>query len=371
MHTHLHLPRRDYLLLPLLCLVTILLLGTAAEGLLRLGWAQQEQDSCFMQRDGVGGHRSHCVTMMKTAEGPWSEYSYNECGYRNPEPCGPKPANAARVAVVGSSLSGGGFVPYGDSFAGRAARNLTSACHLPVEFQNLAGFGFAWGKIGVQITPALALKPDVIVMAMMPFDLARPYQSAIDASQPQPSPSPSVSLSRLRELAADSRVVRVAQHFLFGDMDRYVNLYLRYGDKADYMRAPFSPAWSRRIADWEALLAPMAAKAHAAGVPFVLAFVPQRAQLELLGRPPTDGLHPGMLITALQEMAERHGIVFVDLSREWRGRADRDALYYRVDGHLTALGHELLSGAVERTLRSGVVPLLARCGKAYLARQTG
>jgi len=358
-------------LLPLLSVFTVLLLGIAAEGLLRLSWAQQEQDTCFVQRGGVNGHRSNCVAMMKTAEGPWAEYRYNECGYRNPEPCGPKPADAIRVAVVGSSLSGGAFVSYGDSFAGRAARDLTRACGRPVEFQNLAGFGFAWGKIGTQVEPALALKPDAMVMAMMPFDLARPYQPAVDLPQPPARPSPVWSLGGMQALVAGSRVVRVAQHFLFGDIDRYTSLYVRYGDKADFMRAPFSPAWSRRVADWEALLAPMADKAHAAGVPFILIFVPQRAQLELLGRPSADGLQPDLLIQALQDMARRHGIAFVDLSREWRGRTDRNVLYYRVDGHLTAHGHELLGAAVERTLQSGVAPSLAHCETTPKARQTG
>ena len=129
--------------------------------------------------------------------------------------------------------------------------------------------------------------------------------------------------------------------------------------------APFSPAWRRRLADWEALLAPMAARAQAAGVPFVLAFVPQRAQPELLGRSDKAGLQPDLLTDALRGVARRLGIVFVDLSREWRGRADRDALYYRVYGHLTARGHELLDAAVERALRSGVVPALAQCDATH------
>ena len=330
------LPRRDYVLLPLLILFTVAALGLASEGLLRVAWAQQEQDTCLAQRDGVNGHRANCVSMMKTAEGPWAEYRYNECGYRNPEPCGPKPAGAVRVAVVGSSLSGGAFVSYADSFAGRAARELSRACGRPVEFQNLGGFGFAWGKIGTQVAPALALHPDAIVMAMMPFDLARPYQPAVDVPQPPAQAVSPVSLAGVQALVAGSRVVRVAQHYLFGDIARYTDLYV--------------------------LRAPMAEQAHAAGVPFVLAFAPQRAQLELLGRADAGGLQPDLLTRALRDMARRHGIVFVDLSREWRGRADRNALYYRVDGHLTAHGHELLDAAVERTLRSGLVPALAHCG---------
>ena len=357
------------MLLPLLSLLTVLLIGVAAEGALRLGWAQQEQDTCFVQRGGVNGHRANCVSRMKTAEGPWAEYRYNGCGYRNPEPCGPKPADAVRVAVVGSSLSGGAFVPYQDSFAGRAARDMTRACARPVELQNLAGFGFAWDEIGTQVAPALALHPDAMVMAMMPFDLARPNQPTF--ARTQPPPAPIWSRSAIQGMIAGSRVARVAQHFLFGDIDRYTNLYVHYGDKADYMRAPFSPAWSRRVADWEALLAPMADKAHAAGVPFILAFVPQRAQLELLGRSDTEGLQPDLLIRALRDMAGRHGIVFVDLGREWRGRADREALYYRVDGHPNAAGHALLSATLERTLEDGVVPALAHCDATREARRAG
>lgn len=330
------------------------------EGLLRLTWPQQEDDVCFLRKDGVNQHRANCTTMLKTAEGPWTEYSYNDCGYRNPEPCGPKPANALRVAVVGSSLAGGAFVPYPDTFYARAAADLKKACGRPVEFQDLGGFGFVWNQIASQVPPALALQPDAVVMAMMPFDLER--------SPPSDHPPPKSLMVRVKDFIRGLRFIRVGQHFLFADDDHYTNIYLKLGDKADFLRTPLSPVWNDRLSRWEALLASMADQAHAAGVPFVLAVVPQRAQLTLLGKPAAPGIEADILIRALQAMSERHGIIFVDVGQKWAGIHARSDIYYRVDGHPTAYGHELLGKALDDVLLSGAVPAFAHCSPHDLAR---
>ena len=75
-----------------------------------------------------------------------------------------------------------------------------------------------------------------------------------------------------------SRALNMAQHFLFRNPSVYLPLYLRYGDKADFLRPPFSPL-AGAAADAGRADRRLAEKAHRANVPFILGFVPQEAQV--------------------------------------------------------------------------------------------
>ena len=93
----------------------------------------------------------------------------------------------------------------------------------------------------------------------------------------------------------------------------------------------------------------------------ILVFAPQRAQLVLMDAPAQPGVEPGLLGQEIGAMARRNDIAYVDLASAWRDRTDKDAMYYRLDGHPNAHGHELISQALDRTLTSGMVPQLASC----------
>src|SRR5579863_10473039 len=87
------LPRRDYILLPLLSFLTIVLMFAVSEIFTRLFWLQHKSFNCVIE-DPVEGDRfkPNCTERSKLAEGPWVTYSYNDCGYRSITSCGPKPA---------------------------------------------------------------------------------------------------------------------------------------------------------------------------------------------------------------------------------------------------------------------------------------
>jgi hypothetical protein len=355
------LPRRDYIVLPLLSLLTVLTMFVAAEVVSRVTFVQHEADACMMPDPRLGTRfRPNCTSRVKAAEGPWVTNSYNDCGYRTPQPCGPKPNDGVRIAVLGSSVAQGYLVPYQQTFAARAAQQLTQDCRKPVEFQNLASIGYIWNRLADRVDDAIALHPDAAVIVMVPFDLqqaaAAPNDPPADRQNDDPGP-----LKRLDGLIVNSRAVVVAQHFMFRQPDLYTKLYLDYGDRADFLRPPFTPAWQDRLQRFDRLMADIADRFRAAGVPLFLVYVPERAQAALLSAhqsPP--GVDPYALPRQIGDIARRHGIRFVDLSPTMSRTQDAAALYYPVDGHLSGQGAGMLADVLTRHLRE-TVPPLAKC----------
>jgi len=356
------LPRRDYIILPLLCLFTALLMLGMAEAASRIVFVQQEKDVCMLA-DPVMGTRfePNCVSHVKSAEGPWVTNSYNACGFRTPQPCGPTPPGNVRIAVLGSSFAQGYLVPYQETFAARASEELERRCKRPVEFQNLASIGYVWQRLAIRADEALPLKPDAAVIVFVPFDLQQPEQASEANAKPDAGES---MMERLELLLRSSRAVVAAEHFMFSRPDLYVPLYLHYGDRADFLRQPLSPAWQHRLDDFDRLLGGIADKYHAANVPLLLAYVPQQAQAELLAAGHTPpGVDPSAFGRLIGEVAARHGINYVDLSQVVEHMPDVGRLYYAVDGHLSPQGHAVLAQQVAAALQHDL-PAFAHCASA-------
>ena len=132
------LPRRDYVRLPLISLAPILFIFGVSELLTRVIWAEHKEGSCTIV-DPVGGDhfKPNCTIRTKNAEGPWTTYHYNECGYRSATSCGPKPVGAIRIAILGSSVSQALYVPYDQTYFARTASDLSRSCDRPIDVQNL------------------------------------------------------------------------------------------------------------------------------------------------------------------------------------------------------------------------------------------
>jgi hypothetical protein len=354
------LPRRDYLILPLLCLLTAVCMLGIAEAASRIAFAQHEKDAC-MVADPVLGTRfkPDCVSHVKAAEGPWVTNRYNSCGFRTPQPCGPLPPGDVRIAVLGSSIAQGYLVRYHDTFSALASAALSRNCGKPVQFQNLASIGYIWQRLAIRAHEALALKPNAAVIVIVPFDLQQSEPKSGDAEHAvamRPGP-----MKRLESVLKDSRAVVAAQHFLFSRPDLYVPLYLHYGDRANFLRPPFTRLWQERLANFDRLLAGIAREYHAAHVPLLLVFVPQRAQAALLAdhaSPP--GVNPYAFGQAIGRIAARHGIDYLDLSADFARIPRAASLYYPVDGHLAASGDAVLAHELAPALMHDV-PALSAC----------
>ena len=119
----------------------------------------------------------------------------------------------------------------------------------------------------------------------------------------------------------ESRTVLVAQHFLFQNRDTFIGMYMLYGDKADFLRQPFTPAWQQRFADLDLIIGDMADKLRAAGIPLVVIPAPSRAEAALLSSCSSfvRNVDPSAFGRQQLEMiALKHGAVYVDLMAAFR-----------------------------------------------------
>jgi hypothetical protein len=257
------MPRRDFLLLPLLSVATILLIFAVAEITARLIWPAQESDACAAG-DAVFGFRllPNCTSRMKNAEGVWTTNRYNECGYRSETSCGPKPAGSARIVLLGSSVAQGLFIPYRQTFFARAARLVEERCRKNIDVQSLGVPNSSPIFVYRRLREALALKPDVVLFVLTPFDLEQRIDPEELAARNDPythfsKAAVQLKLSpfkRIEKVIVQSRAVLIAQHYLFSNEDTFLKLYLVYGDKADFLRTPLSRAWQKRFADLDVII---------------------------------------------------------------------------------------------------------------------
>lgn len=348
------LPRRDYVLLPMIFAATILALLGIGEASARLFYAQDDAaEPCEYSTPTGLRYRPLCTSHTKVWEGPWITQQFNACGYRTAESCAPRPAGSLRVVVVGSSTARGALLNYDDSFAARASAKLSEACGGLVDFQNMGTEPSDTDRIDLRMKEAAELKPSAIVMTIGPFDLIHLKDPPLAQAPPQGFNLRAVA-NRLRE----SRLFLLMQYHLYSDPAFQIRAFLLNGDPADYVRRPLAQAWQKRIVDLGDLLGRMQNLAE--GVPILLLYIPERAQVAL-ARLPADppGIDPFVLGSALQGVAARHDVRFVDATKAFATAPDFQSLFYLTDGHPQAGGHAALASVVEQALLTQ--PAFARC----------
>jgi hypothetical protein len=365
------LPKRDYIILPLLTFLTILVMLGVSEILARLIWPEHKSAACTIEDPRVGDRfKPNCTVRAKIAEGPWTTYQYNECGYRSATSCGPKPAGGVRIGILGSSMSQALHIPYEDAFFYLASNELSRVCDRPVDVQNLGVPNSSPIYAYRRIEEALELKPDVILYLLTPFDIEQQILPAELAGRNSPLRASSAipvkvtvsPLNRLERALIQSRTVLAAQHFIFQNKETFIRAYMMYGDKADFLRQPFTPAWQQRFANLDLIIGDMAAKLRAAGVPLVIIAVPSRIEAALLSSsqiPPH--IDPFAFGREIDRIAASHGAGYVDLMEPFSRIPDSESLYYVVDGHPTTEGHKVMAEAILKKLQDGSVPVFSRC----------
>ncbi|WP_416423974.1 SGNH/GDSL hydrolase family protein [Pseudomonas sp. App30] len=347
------LPRRDLVLIPMLVGVTLAVLLGAGEGLARYFYPAQQLDSCQIPDDIMGTRfKPDCTSSTKAPEGPWVTNHYNDCGFRSQGSCASKPAGALRIVAFGSSLTQGYLVPYEQSYPVRVGASLATSCHRAIDVQDVASIGYNWSRAKLDFDEAVKLAPDLLITSIVPFDLERdPADFEASSAPAAPAPEPPL-LNRLYvAIKEQARSAYVAQYFYFKNAEAFTDLYLHYGEKANFLRTPFTPFWQSRLDTYEKLLADMADQARAAHVPLVLVYVPQRAQVAMIsGTRTPPGVDPWAFSRAIGDIARRHGIVYVNTSDEFSHLKNAADLYYPVDGHPSGAGHAVIADAVVQRL---------------------
>jgi hypothetical protein len=366
------LPRRDLLILPLISICTLVLCLIAAESLAEHFFASQELNPCMVS-DPVHGakFKPNCTVRMKAAEGPWVTSSYNDCGYRTKESCGPKPPGTKRIALLGSSSSEGYFNSYDQTFASLTAAELTKVLKRPVEVQNLGRAGCNPICALNRVDEALALKPDVVMLAMSNFDMQNmettgaALQNAKAIAPIAPTFKEKV-FSYLKEMKA---VVAVT-HFLTENNPAFarvrVRTYLTNGDLAGYLWKPFPATWNDRIQLLDSLLETAEAKCRDAHVPFVFIEIPTFQQVSLMGYENLPaGVDPYAFTHSLQRLASQHQMQFINTTDAFTKPNDA---FYVVDGHMNGNGNALVARVVVEHLLAEQMPALAPQEKLWQAR---
>lgn len=343
--------RRDLAVVPLISLATVLAICLCAEFLSRQIWPEQLDDPCLYHSQVLGErHRPNCVMILKNVEGPEVWYRTNACGYRGSADCGPKAQGTIRIAILGTSAAFGLYVPSEDFFANRAEPQLSKLWGHPVEFENLGDIGFDWSKSNVLLNEVRALKPDAVFLLLTPFDLTR--MDSLQAYRKRGSATAESKVSawtwtQLRVLLRESRACYMAQHFLLRDEKFYFRSFERYADPFDVSRTPSPPLVQERLARMDEMVGRLTRSLDEANIPSYLLALPNRVEAALISR---DKQMPDMDAYAfpnrMKEIAERHGMTYIDLVPDFRATPNAERMFYRVDGHPNAEAHALLAHAI-------------------------
>ena len=363
-----HLPRRDIILLPALCVATLLLLIGIPELVAEQVFSEHKIEGC-MKPDTVLGQRNepNCKVRYKSGEGPWAENDYNECGYRSNESCLTKPPDTFRVALVGSSTSMGYLVPYDQTFAVRTERLLTNLCGRNVEFQSMGGLGYQWGRLEARMDEALTLKPDLVVATISPFDMRQPLDNHILTAAPPHGFVPSI-VGAVRGAIQGSALWMAFLHYRANLPLTYLNFFLRDPSRSDFLQASVTPFWQQQIGYTKTMIDHLSAKAQAARVPFMVIFVPLRSQPMLMQHQAAfPNLDPLVLDRAVEAEAVRDGDRYMDFTPVLAAASNINPLYFALDDHVSGPGSVLLAEQASREIAKAHYPGLQNCSPIQAA----
>ena len=365
-------PRRDVVLLPAICVATLVLMVGIPDLIAHYSFYGQMTDAC-LRPDPVLGHRAapNCKTVYKPAEGPWTENDYNECGYRSRESCLAKPADTFRIALIGSSTSMGYLVPYDETFAVRSEKFLTEACGHPVQYQSMGGLGYQWGRVEARMDEALTRQPDLVIMTITPFDISQPLDLA-DADKPAPPRSfIGAMVADARSAMQNSSLWTAVLHYRADLPTTFLEFYLRDPQRSGSVQQPLSAFWQQQLGHTSTLVAHLAAKARADNVPFLLVFVPLRSQPYLVRYhaefPNTD---PLALDQAVGKIAAQNGVPYLDSTPSFAAADHLGSLFYNVEDHITGAGSALLAHVLSHYIIAARYPGLQSCAPSRAASAT-
>ena len=385
------LPRRDWVMLPLIGLLTFCLLAACSHLIARseLSTSQTSFSDCLVANDTTTGVRAipNSVCWVKAGESKLIEYKFNKCGMRADFECAPKVPGTFRIAAIGSSYTLGDQVNNQDAFASRLPVELSQLTGRNVELYNN---GMLWGvphSTSLRFNAVLRNQaPDMILWTLTPWDIQNSTvvlplsKRQSDQAGPQRTASMSVpaAVHRLRgyftkdeippSVSAEILLIKaMLQHFLYRSQSLYLKSYLMNASEAGFLSVEANADWAEHLKDFEVYAAQMEEQAAAAHVPFAVVLVPNRAQAAMIsmGECPS-GYDPYQLGNELRTIVTSHGGVYIDILPGFRNIPNPERYYHAVDGHPDARGHEIIAGLLAKALTGGAVTSLTTEKKPQL-----
>jgi len=372
------LRRREWVLLPLLSLLTTIILLVSVETLSRHYFSQSKTHvlSCLVLNDKSTGVRGipNCDTWEKIREGDWVEYKFNCAGYRTNIPCGPKPPGTFRIVMIGSSIAMGERVQLDKTFATLLPQQLSTTDGRKVELYN-ESLEYALPKsTTLHFDEVLAAKPDLVLWVLTLADVKDSgyvYAENIGLASSIPSGSRLDSITHTirsrwqNPLSASGTAVR---HFLYEQQSaaELISSYLSMPPGANFWEpgaaaftTDLSPDWEDWLRKFDGYAAQNIAKAKFAGVPLVAVLVPSsvHAAMISMGEWPA-GFDPYRADLQLRSIINKHGGKYVDILPDYRGIANPERHYYPIDGHPNVAGHAIIARLLAKELKDGPIPEL-------------
>jgi hypothetical protein len=385
------LPRRDWLLLPLLSLLTIVALAIALQ---LIGWrlfaSSDPVGDCIVRDPATGQHGvPNRACWKKESESPPVEYRFNACGHRAGMECGPKPPGVYRIVLTGSSYSFGWTVPREETFAASLPLELSMRTGRKVELYNegMIGDGGVPRNVAHRFNEVMAAQPDEILWILDPWDIDRADRNAPTLAwrnlgagelvkQAMMGKSPLDAIPTILGLIRDKWVVSKAgilvQHYLFQSQSEYVKLYLERGSQSGFLKAEPDSDWRYRLEKFDGYAADFEGRANAAGVPVIVALVPNRAQAALISMgkwPP--GYDPYKLGEEVRAIVTSHGGTYIDILSDFRTIPNPERYYYPIDNHPDATGNAIIADILAKELTSGAVPAFRAAHQNQSATEKG
>jgi hypothetical protein len=387
----LKLSRRDWMLLPLICLLTICLTAGSAEmigtWMFPRAGNKNTMETCIEMKDKSTGGRGipNSVCWNGLSEGSLVEYRLNGCGHRTSLDCRSKPAGSYRIVLFGSSFVFGLGVPIESTFAELLAVKLSNQTGRKIEVYN-AGTIFGYQtNADLRSDEILAAHPDMILWLIGARDVRAASENLKSAGGSTAASNDFSSTERKKSYLAEaweslkyafankslsqafsaiskkSRAVFLVQHLVYRSQSLYVKSYLQGGDDAGAFQLQPSPEWQGFMEHFESYTAELESRANSAGVPFVAVMVPERVQADMIsmGVPPT-GYSPFNLDNELRNTITSHGGTYLEILSDFRNVANAGRNYLPVDAHPTADGDMFISGFLANALTGGAIPALKR-----------
>lgn len=351
----------DYLILPMLSLLTMSLFLGSAEFAARAHWPKNTRDSCLIH-DSAGLHyKPGCVSKVKIPEGPWVLSHYNDCGLQSDFPCHPKPPGDIRIAILGSSSAEGYMVPYEESYAAGLERELSQQCGRTVQVQNLAVAGTHLTDAARRTGEALALQPDLVLIVLTPYDLwkeiaevssERHALAQLEGLPAKTGLNLNARIEPVKQVIRESSALLMLRHFLYQDSQTYLDFFLLTNTGgADFLDVPFPPRWEQGFAHLDGLLGEMADKIHDQRIPFAIVPSFHRPQVALMNAGNAfPGKDPYAFEKEIARIAEKQGIVDLEVTQEFQRTSRTESLFYLADGHLNPRGHSVLAESLSRQI---------------------
>jgi len=377
---------RDWVLLPLLGLLTIAVLACSTELIARHFFAESASvgEECMVlnrSSKSLGGI-PNCVCQEKIPEGKLIQYRFNSSGYRSDTEFGPKLPGTFRIVVIGGSFAVADRVPIEVAFATTLSSKLSRLTGKKVEILNegMAGGAGYPPIVALRFNEAIGAKPDLILRILTPLDVQ--HEGVILSVPPAKewraakfiSRIPVACLRRLlyekrglyeqvRSFLLFERTTLMLRHVLYESQSQYVKAVLKSGGEhitdPGFLRAEQDAEWKEQLLRFDNDDAGIEGRVKAAGVPLVTVLVPNRelATMISMGRWSAD-FDPFKLDNELRSIVTSHGGIYIDILPEFRNIPNAEQGYYPVEGHLNAGGHAIISSLLAKELTRGAVPAL-------------